>query len=406
MSRFKALTERLMEPAGAAADRLALACFHVQAAIDGRAERPPPPPEAAASRRAHRAFAIDLRLQAWKEPVAYALVVVYFFQQPLWAVRAAERGFPGLYPNPLYPSFNVPTLPPWAVLAVEAVLLGVLAFDVGLNLVAQGVSRCWAHGRSRAAALVLGATVAATASSRFLPESWLPLGPYLRVALVVVHSHPVRNQLRVVQQAVPRFAGVATLLLLFLALSSWLAIILFPSDTAEGRAVMPSFGEASWQLLILLTTANFPDVMMPAYTANRLAALFFGTFLVLGLFFMMNLLLAVRASPPSTGRRPTTYSVGVDVAQLPPLSRPLPRTAAQLPASWRPNRQVIFDSFNTMRARNLQAAQLARRTHLGHAFTLLDEARRGSLDRGTLSALLDELDHAVHTLGTRLTWQP
>ena len=44
---------------------------------------------------------------------------------------------------------------------------------------------------------------------------------------------------------------------------------------------------------VTLTTANFPDVMLPAYERNRWpATLFFGSFLALGMFFMMNLLLA------------------------------------------------------------------------------------------------------------------
>ena len=51
--------------------------------------------------------------------------------------------------------------------------------------------------------------------------------------------------------------------------------------------------EAIQQLFILLSTANFPDVMMPVYNLRPLGAVFFVYFLIIGLFFLMNLVLAV-----------------------------------------------------------------------------------------------------------------
>ena len=47
------------------------------------------------------------------------------------------------------------------------------------------------------------------------------------------------------------------------------------------------------QMFILLTTANYPDIMMPVYRCSNWSALFFAMFLILGLYILMSLVLAV-----------------------------------------------------------------------------------------------------------------
>ena len=46
-------------------------------------------------------------------------------------------------------------------------------------------------------------------------------------------------------------------------------------------------------MLVLLTTSNYPDVMLPAYQRDRSSCLFFIIYLIVGLFLIMNLLLAI-----------------------------------------------------------------------------------------------------------------
>lgn len=42
-----------------------------------------------------------------------------------------------------------------------------------------------------------------------------------------------------------------------------------------------------------MTTANFPDIMLPAYNANRYNCITFIVFLIFGLYFLQNILLAI-----------------------------------------------------------------------------------------------------------------
>ena len=46
-------------------------------------------------------------------------------------------------------------------------------------------------------------------------------------------------------------------------------------------------------MLVLMTTSNYPDVMLHAYEMNRLNFIYFGGYLMIGLFLILNLLLAI-----------------------------------------------------------------------------------------------------------------
>eukprot|EP01026_Neomeris_dumetosa_P055650 TRINITY_DN5067_c0_g1_i3.p1 TRINITY_DN5067_c0_g1~~TRINITY_DN5067_c0_g1_i3.p1 ORF type:complete len:549 (+),score=25.29 TRINITY_DN5067_c0_g1_i3:223-1647(+) len=52
-------------------------------------------------------------------------------------------------------------------------------------------------------------------------------------------------------------------------------------------------GHAYWSLMVLLTTCNYPDVAIQAYTFDRTSFLFFLTFSVGGIFFLINFATAI-----------------------------------------------------------------------------------------------------------------
>ena len=60
----------------------------------------------------------------------------------------------------------------------------------------------------------------------------------------------------------------------------------------EGASNFVNFRQSYVSMLTLLTTANFPDVMLPAYHRNFFTMVFFISFLLVGLYFLLNLLLA------------------------------------------------------------------------------------------------------------------
>jgi two pore calcium channel protein len=72
---------------------------------------------------------------------------------------------------------------------------------------------------------------------------------------------------------------------------AWFGVVMFV-DSPEGDQLFPNLVEGLWTLWICVTTANYPDVMMPGYTQNRFVALYFVSFMILTFFFLMNVILA------------------------------------------------------------------------------------------------------------------
>ncbi|CAG5922819.1 unnamed protein product [Menidia menidia] len=115
----------------------------------------------------------------------------------------------------------------------------------------------------------------------------------------------VRRNLRQIFQSLPPFIDILLLLLFFMVIFAILGFCLFSTNTTDPVYFLPDFNSvfspqyfstlenSLVSLFVLLTTANFPDVMMPAYSKNRWSCVFFIVYLSIELYFIMNLLLAV-----------------------------------------------------------------------------------------------------------------
>jgi len=99
--------------------------------------------------------------------------------------------------------------------------------------------------------------------------------------------------------SIPKFASVIASLVICVLLFTWVGVILFARSCAlgvqcvdEGSKHFNTWGESIASMWVLFTTANNPDVWLPAYKASRWSFVFFGTYLLLTLYVINNVLLA------------------------------------------------------------------------------------------------------------------
>ncbi|XP_031244916.1 two pore calcium channel protein 2 isoform X2 [Mastomys coucha] len=121
----------------------------------------------------------------------------------------------------------------------------------------------------------------------------------LRPFFLLQNSSMMKKTLKCIRWSLPEMASVGLLLAIHLCLFTIIGMLLFTigeKDEAQNQerlAYFQNLPEALTSLLVLLTTSNNPDVMIPAYAQNRACALFFIVFTLIGSLFLMNLLTAI-----------------------------------------------------------------------------------------------------------------
>ncbi|GAU27151.1 hypothetical protein TSUD_104590 [Trifolium subterraneum] len=210
----------------------------------------------------------------------------------------------------------------------------------------------------------------------FLP---FRIAPYIRVVLFVLNIRPVPESFRIIfvldlylkvlefrvgpnstvenrlvrelRETVIIVAGmldtylnILALGLLFLVFASWVAYVIF-EDTIQGKTVFTSYSATLYHMFLLFNTANNPDVWVPAYKSSRWSILFFILFVLIGVYFVTNLILA-----------------------------------------------VVYDSFKSELVKQVSEMDRMRRAMLEKAFNLLDTNKDGYLKKDQCIRLFEEVN--------------
>ncbi len=92
-----------------------------------------------------------------------------------------------------------------------------------------------------------------------------------------------------VTRLIPGLASALLVLFIVEFFYGWIGVIAFDGSMSS----FLTLPEAMWTLWICVTTANYPDVMMPIYNSNRFVAFYFVSFMMITYFFVMNIILGL-----------------------------------------------------------------------------------------------------------------
>ncbi|KAL2650542.1 hypothetical protein R1flu_018670 [Riccia fluitans] len=290
-----------------------------------------------------------IRLDPFWNLTLAALILLSFFEVPLWCS--------GSFPNPCgsrekYYLGSLPYLTREESLVFEIVIFIILVVYTFYPILFMGKKLFWRDSLNSVKVVLLLLLAVDTLVDLFYvtptgPISSLPVrvAPYVRVILVAVNLSQVRDSVKTIFQVLPDFIDVAALLSLFILFSSWLGYILF-EDTVQGKEVFTSYMLTLYGMTILFTTENNPDLWLPAYKQAPISSVFFILYILIGVYFMTNLVLA-----------------------------------------------VIYDSFKGQLAEHFMQEEQRKDELLKITFNLLDQDERGYLDVKQCSALFRELNN-------------
>ncbi|KAL3714981.1 hypothetical protein ACJRO7_006829 [Eucalyptus globulus] len=279
----------------------------------------------------------------------FALIVLNFFEKPLWCAKysadaCSEREYFFLG--------QLPYLTGVESLIFESVTLVILTIHTFFPISYEGFrlySRNHLNQLKVVCLLLLVADLIAYALylSPAVALDYLPFraAPYVRVIFFIMSIRELRATTSILAGMLGTYLNVLALLLLFLLFSSWVAYVMF-EDTAQGKTEFTSYGATSYKMLVLFTTSNNPDVWIPAYKVSRWYSLFFVLYILLGVYFVTNLVLA-----------------------------------------------VVYDSFKSQLVKQVSEMDRMREYMLRKAFKLIDKNKVGYINKEQCVHLFEELNH-------------
>lgn len=220
------------------------------------------------------------RLAAW------GLILVHVFEAPAWTFRvdnAADQA--------VYPSYDIPFLSVTASNLLTLMLILILSLGCALENTFE-VSKT----RRRLLAIIfLTLALKCIESSVSLVlaafnHAPISLSPCEAVMIVLVERQYHRN-IPYLVRIIPPFAVLILVLSAVVCAYTAFGYLIFDPGSSEMVQFFPTYGDAIWNMLMVLDGSNWPTPMIPSYIQNRLYCLYFVIYLVVVNWGFLNLTL-------------------------------------------------------------------------------------------------------------------
>ena len=240
----------------------------------------------------------------WPRRATMLIYITFaFLERPSWCYHEPHCDAPPDEPGTMLFS-GLPVLRESITQGIELGCLACFGLELSLKWAWKGGTSFWENGWNKVKLTLITLSLIDVGSfwvsSDGLIVGPLRLAPLIRPFLVVVKERRLRETSLSILGLLWTVRYVLSLIV-FLVI--WFGMVLFVlfDQYCPGPPRVPdcdqsvafgTLGRSYLSVLIMLTTANFPDVIMPAYTYSRWFVLPFVAFMLFGLFFLMNVVLA------------------------------------------------------------------------------------------------------------------
>jgi len=136
------------------------------------------------------------------------------------------------------------------------------------------------------AAISIGSSIYAI-FNRSYPE----LTNLIRPIIIILYFRSIRNSIKHIMASLMDSMVILASFFIFMTVYILVGYSFFRAENM-GMTTFPTLNSTMYSLIVLITTCNFPDVMLPAYDQYFWNSLYFISFMIVGFYLILNLLLA------------------------------------------------------------------------------------------------------------------